>query len=168
MNGMISLFSRTCLLAALFVKFAAAQAADAMYQCVDEQGHRTFSNVKLSDPRIKCTTMDLGPATTVPSVPAARPGARTPSPPGFPRVGENAQRERDNDRRRILESELSSEQKNLEQARKDLAEQEAIRLGDERNYQRVLDRLEPYKNKVALHERNIEAIERELAKLGQP
>ena len=31
--------------------------------------------------------------------------------------------------------------------------------------QRVLERLEPFKNKVALHERNIEAIQKELAKL---
>ena len=75
------------------------------------------------------------------------------------------QKERDNDRRRILESELAAEQKNLEQARKDLAEQEAVRSGDERNYQRVLERLEPFKNKVALHERNIEAIQKELGKL---
>ena len=37
--------------------------------------------------------------------------------------------------------------------------------GDERNYQRVLERLEPFMNKVALHERNIEAIQKELAKL---
>ena len=48
---------------------------------------------------------------------------------------------------------------------KDLAEQEAVRSGDERNYQRVLERLEPFKNKVALHERNIEAIQKELAKV---
>jgi hypothetical protein len=158
MDGMMNSFSRICLAAALLAEFAAAQAADVMYQCVDEQGHRTFSNVKLSDKSIKCTTMDLGPATTVPpvpTVPAVRP--RPPSPP----VGED-------DRRHILEGELSNERQNLEQAKKDLAEQESIRSGDERNYQKVLDRLEPYKNKVALHERNIEALERELARLGRP
>ena len=93
--------------------------------------------------------MDLGPAT---SVPAPKPAAKVPSPASFPKVGENAQKERDTDRRRILESELDSEQKNLEQAKKDLAEQEGVRSGDERNYQRVLERLEPFKNKVALHE----------------
>ena len=97
--------------------------------------------------------------------PSGSAGSGAPSPAGFPKVGETAQKERDNDRRRILENELEAEKRNLEQARKDLAEQEAIRTGDERNYQRVLDRLEPYKNKVALHERNIEAIEKELAKL---
>lgn len=137
--------------------------ADVMYQCVDEQGHKTFSNVKLSEKGVRCTAMDLGPATSAPA--AKPPAAKAPSPAGFPKVGDNDQKARDNDRRRILESELAAEQKNLEQAKKDLADQEAIRTGDERNYQRVLDRLEPYKNKVALHERNIEAIEKELAKL---
>ena len=79
------------------------------------------------------------------------------------------QRQRDKDRRRILEKELSSEEKLLDQARKELAEQEAVRLGSERNYQRVLDRLEPYKKKVKLHEDNIASLKREMAsaKIGR-
>ena len=84
---------------------------------------------------------------------------------GGRKVGENDQKARDTDRRRILENELAAEQQNLESAKKELAAQEAVRTGDERNYQRVLDRLEPFKNKVALHERNIEAIQKELDKL---
>ena len=142
---------------------ATATQADVMYQCIDEQGHKTFSNVKLTARGAKCTAMDLGPATTMP--PPPKPAAKTPSPASFPKVGENDQKARDTDRRRILEGELAAEQKNLEQAKKELAEQEAVRSGDERNYQRVLERLEPFKNKVALHERNIDAIQRELAKL---
>ena len=137
--------------------------SNVMYQCVDEQGHKTFSNVPPSK-GAKCTKMDLGPSTP-PSSSSAGTGARTPSPASFPKVEGDAQRARDNDRRRILESELEAEQKNLEGAKRDLAEQEATRLGNERNYQRVLDRLEPYKNKVASHERNVEAIQRELAKV---
>ena len=154
-------FGRLLFSGVLFASIAAAQ-ADVMYQCLDAYGHKTFSNVRLSSPGAKCTAMDLGTVTTVPP---AKPAAKAPSPATFPKVGENVQKERDNDRRRILESELAAEQKNLEQARKDLAEQEAVRSGDERNYQRVLERLEPFKNKVALHERNIEAIQKELGKL---
>ena len=60
---------------------------------------------------------------------------------------------------------MSAEQSNLQQAKRALAEQEAVREGGERNYQRVLDRLQPYKDKVALHERNIEAIQSELSRL---
>lgn len=40
-----------------------------------------------------------------------------------------------------------------------------MRSGDERNYQRVLDRLQPFKDKAALHERNIEAIRKEISNL---
>lgn len=146
---------------ALLAAGASMARAEAMYQCVDAEGHKTFSNVKSVDKAAKCTTMDLGPANTAP---AARPAPRPSTPAGFPKVEENTQRERDTDRRRILEGELAAEQKNLDQAKQDLAAQESVRNGDERNYQRVLDRLEPFKNKVALHERNIEAIEKELAK----
>ena len=146
----------------LFAMTVTTVRADVMYQCVDEDGHKTFSNVKPSGKGVKCTAMDLAPST---SVPAPKPAAKVPTPANFPKVGENAQKERDNDRRRILEGELAAEQKNLEQAKKDLAEQEAVRSGDERNYQRLLERLEPFKNKVALHERNIEAIQKEIAKL---
>jgi len=64
-----------------------------------------------------------------------------------------------------LEQELASEEKLLAQARKDLAEQESIRLGSEFNYQRVLNRLEPYKKNVALHENNVANLKRELASI---
>jgi hypothetical protein len=60
---------------------------------------------------------------------------------------------------------LAAEQRSLEGAQKLFAEQEAVRYGDERNYQRVLDRLQPFKDKVQLHERNIEALKREIGNL---
>jgi hypothetical protein len=76
-------------------------------------------------------------------------------------VQEDTQKARDGDRRHILEQELSGEQRSLDQARKDLAEQEAVRPGaaDSR------DRVAPYKDRVAQHERNIQAIQKELANL---
>ena len=57
----------------------------------------------------------------------------------------------------------SNEQKLLAEAREALKAQESVRLGSERNYQRVLDRLEPYKKKVKLHEENVNSLRRELA-----
>ena len=56
-------------------------------------------------------------------------------------MSENTQKSRDGDRRRILEQELSNEQRSLEQAKRTLAEQETVRNGDEKNYQKVIDRL---------------------------
>jgi hypothetical protein len=131
-----------------------------VYKCVDEDGHVTYTNSKPS-PKAKCTTLSRD--QRVSTVPGR--AASTPSPAGFPKVDGDTQKARDSDRRKILEQELAAEQKNLEQAKKDLAEQEAIRTGDERNYQRVLDRLQPYKDKVALHERNIEALKKEIGNL---
>ena len=162
---------------------------EVMYQCVDESGHKSFSNLRPSGKGVKCTAMDLGPSTTVPASKAA-PAARTPTPASFPKVGDATQKSRDADRRRILEGELSAEQRNLEQARKELAAQEETILPEERfgpqqrcvagkdgkqtcttvgsggvNGGKIEERLQPYKDKVALHERNVEAIQKELAKL---
>ena len=152
----------------LCVLATASVEADVMYQCVDDSGHKTFSNIKASTKGAKCTPMDLGPATSVPSPKAA---ARTPTPSSFPKVDDDSQKARDTDRRRILEGELSAEQKNLEQARKDLTEQEGKVLPEERIAGggiaggKVQERVQPFKDKVALHERNIEAIQKELSKL---
>jgi hypothetical protein len=131
-----------------------------VYKCVDEDGHVTYTNTKPS-PKAKCTALSRD--QRVSTVPGR--AANTPSPAGFPKVSGDAQKARDNDRRTILEQELVTEQKNLDQARKELAEQEAVRTGDERNYQRVLDRLQPFKDKVSLHERNLEALKKEIGNL---
>ena len=135
-----------------------------IYKCIGEGGSVTYSNVT----KRGCTRLNLDPLPAA-SSPAASSsskstaGASTPA--SFPKVGEDAQKARDNDRRRILEGELAAEQQNLEQAREALAAQEAIRNGNERNYQKVLDRLQPFKDKVALHERNIESIQAELMRV---
>lgn len=131
-----------------------------VFKCVDEDGHVTYTNTKPS-PKAKCTTLSRD--QRVSTVPGRATNA--PSPASFPKVDGDTQKARDNDRRKILEQELATEQKSLEQAKKDLSEQETIRTGDERNYQRVLDRLQPFKDKVALHERNIEALKKEIGNL---
>ncbi len=157
------------LLAGLFLlgsTLVATPAWSQIYRCVDTDGRVTYSNVGSSK---GCKRMELEPASTIPA--PARTTSRTPgaaartSPADFPKVNEETQKSRDNDRKTILQQELAREQASLEQAKKELAEQEAIRTGDERNYQRVLDRLQPYKDKVAQHERNIQAINKEIANL---
>ena len=71
----------------------------------------------------------------------------------------------DLDRRKILEEELESEQKRLSEARQKLAEQQNIRNGDEKNFQRVLDRLKPFTETVEQHEKNVEQLRREIANI---
>ncbi len=158
---------------ALLVLAALPAQADVMYQCVDESGHKSFSNIKSAAKGDKCTSIDYGSSSPAPA-PAAKAAVKTPTPSTFPRVDDNTQKARDTDRRRILDSELTAEQRNLEQARKDLAEQEGIILPNERmQYKggagisggKVEERIQPFRDKVALHERNIEAIQKEIAKL---
>jgi hypothetical protein len=128
-----------------------------IWECVDESGNKRFTNIR-SEAK-GCRMLHVSPPNTVP---ATKPQARA-TPPGFPRVDGETQKQRDIDRRKILEQELANEQKLLEQARNELAVQDSMRLGSERNYQRVLDRLEPYQRKVKLHEDNIANLRRELA-----
>ena len=40
-----------------------------------------------------------------------------------------------------------------------------MRYGDERNYARVLERLQKYKDAVELHQKNVESLRRELLNL---
>ena len=147
--------------------------AQSIYKCTDASGATVITNSNSSK---NCKLVSSGPDNTVaapkvaapvssspvPSRPAA---AANPTPAGFPRVSENTQKSRDGDRRRILEQELSNEQRSLEQAKRTLAEQETVRNGDEKNYQKVIDRLQGYKDSVAQHERNIQAIQKELSNL---
>ena len=138
-----------------------------IFECVDESGNKRFTNIRAEAKG--CRQLNVGPVNSVPP-PAtgkapAKGAAATPTPAGFPRVDQQTQQSRDSERRRILEQEMANEQKLLDAAKKELAEQEAVRLGSERNYQRVLDRLEPYQRKVKLHEDNIANLRKELTNL---
>ncbi len=130
--------------------------AQTIYKCTDTNGSTTYSSSRLDK---NCKVISSGPENSLPA-PKAKPAgaAANPSPSGFPRVAEDAQKARDGDRRHILEQELAGEQRNLEQARKELAEQEAAKGGPS-------DRSAPYRDRVGQHERNIQAIQKELGSL---
>ena len=91
------------------------------------------------------------------------PKAARPRPRNFPRESSAERAAGKGRQREILQQELASEEAALAQARQALAEQESVRSGDERNYARVEERLKPFKDSVASHEKNIEALRRELA-----
>lgn len=156
---------------ALALPFVASADHHILYECVDQDGAKQFTNITPKN-KSACKVLHVAPLNTVPAQPAspalpkaAAKAAPAPSPANFPRVDRETQQTRDNQRRRILEQELTNEQKLLEQAKKDLAEQESVRLGTERNYQKVLDRLEPYQKKVRQHEDNIASLRKELANM---
>jgi hypothetical protein len=141
---------------AVILVLAVVHAKADIYKKVDEDGRVTYSNV----PSKGAQKLNLEPLNTVPS---SKPSTQ---PPGnFPKVDAETQKSRDNVRRQILENELAQEMTQLEDAKKALAEGEATRLGSERNYQRYLDRVQPLKDAVAEHQKNIDALKEELAGL---
>jgi hypothetical protein len=123
--------------------FAACPLARAdVYKCVDDDGHVTYTNTKPS-PKAKCTALSRDQrVSTVPGRATAAPSPGPASPRSMATRKGARQRPAQDTRTG------TGEQKNLEQAGRNLAEQEAVRTGDERNYQRVLERLQPYKDKV--------------------
>ena len=145
------------ILLALIVPMSLSASADTLYKCRDASGAVLYTNQKGT--ARKCTVLSADQPIT--SVPAPRQAARNATPGDFPRVDGDTQRGRDGDRRKILEQELATEQLNLAKARKSLPDGEAKRQSDEKSYQKY----QSLKDDLALHERNIEALKRELANL---
>jgi septal ring factor EnvC (AmiA/AmiB activator) len=131
-----------------------AHAQGEIYKCPDPTGRPTYTNVKRDTAGKNCTTVSRE-VSVVPAIPVARP-LQAKAGPTLSR-GEN--------RRKILQNELESEQKLLSDAKQKLVQQEGTRNGDERNYVRVQERLKPYQDTVELHEKNIEQLQRELGNL---
>ena len=142
----------------------AQQGTGTVWRCLEQDGRAHYTNIKKETDGKQCTVVTREVSVvSAPQQPQRT--AATPTPANFPRVDKETQRSRDDGRRRILEDELSTEEKGLSEAKVKLAEQESIRNGDEKNYQRVLDRLRPYQDAVDRHERNVAALKREISGL---
>jgi hypothetical protein len=157
---MMTLLPRVGLLLCLggIVLPSAAQAQ--IYRCESSDGTPLFQN----SPGKNCKAMDLPSLTTVPAVrtPSSRATTANATPSDFPRVDAAAQRSRDSDRKRILQDELAREKTRLEEIRKEYNGGEPERLGNERNYQKYLDRVERLKDDITRSESNVASLRREL------
>jgi len=91
------------------------------------------------------------------------PAARSSSDGG--RVDPSQQRSRDNERRRVLETELREAEERLATTQREYAGGNAERRADERNYQRYLDRMAELKASIARQESDVAALKREISKL---
>jgi septal ring factor EnvC (AmiA/AmiB activator) len=149
------------LLALLVLSLAATSAPAETCKYIDNDGGIIYSNVPIKRARkVTCFQPAAPPPESISTRAAPATGTND---AGRPRVEPSTQRKRDDDRRKILEDELAREQKGLDEARRTLAEQQAERSGDERNYSRVQERLKPFQEAVATHEKNIASIKQELA-----
>ena len=81
------------------------------------------------------------------------------------RVDPAQQRSRDSERRRVLETELRESEERLATTQREYAGGNAERRGDERNYQRYLDRMAELKASISRQENDIQALKREISKL---
>jgi hypothetical protein len=147
-------------LATLIVLFASHGAHAEIYKHIDEEGHVTYSNVPMKG----ATRLNLEPASPGGKGTASGKSGRassTPTPADFPRVEKAEQKQRDDKRRQILEEELLTERKALEEAQKTLAENEAA-LRKSRNVAAMDEKLKKLHADVSTHERNVELLEKEL------
>ena len=157
------------LLAPLLMLLAAGARADSVvYRC---PGPPVLYTDALSVQEAKekgCRTIESAPVTVIQ-------GRTRPPPPASAAAGKATdgridpatQRARDSDARRILSDELKREEDKLAGLKKDFNNGEPERRGDERNYQKYLDRVAEMKAAIQRKESDIAAIRRELAKLPQ-
>lgn len=142
---------KTFLLAFLLLPLAAT--ANTLYKCTDDSGLVLFTNQKTKNKN--CVVLSQqAPAPTTGGGTKAKASA-TPTPGDFPRVSGNEQKARDSDRRAILEKELANELQNADKAKKALFD-----AGNQ-----PAEKLQPLRDTVALHERNVESLKKELGNL---
>jgi len=155
-----ALFALAFGLAAAGVVWAQSTQLETLWNCKDSNGRTTLTNQKSDTTGKDCRIVQQDRVTVVPAT-------RTKSPAGFPRETPADRASSKAKQRDTIEKELTQEEAMLSDARKKLAEQEAIRTGDEKNYARVLERLRPYRDTVEVHEKNVEALKRELTNLSR-
>lgn len=139
----------------------------------DADGRIIYTNIPLKGAKkLSCFGLDGGARNAK----SSRAGQPTPS--NFPRVDADTQKQRDETRRKILEDELGTERRALEQAKKEYADGEAnpqtfqaTTVGKDGKPQTVTrrdvagfeEKMKKLQESVDLHEKNIEMLQKELA-----
>ena len=152
-------------IAATFGFAGSAPAADGsvMYRCPGNEYNNTLSPKDAKDKG--CKTIEGAPISVIQSI-KPRPPAASSGPAGS-KVDPAEQRARDSDARRILEAELKREEDRLATMKAEYNNGEPDRLGNEKNYQKYLDRVADLKSALGRKESDIAALKREIAKQPQ-
>jgi hypothetical protein len=154
------------LLIPALVLAAGATESNLIYKCEQPNGTVEYGNGSTVPTGCKRLDVTTTPVVTIPSpkVNAQKAGAGRGEarPAEFPKVDLAAQRSRDDDRKHVLESELKSQEDRLADLKREFNGGEPERRGDERNYQKYLDRVAQLKDDVARTEANIASLKREI------
>jgi hypothetical protein len=127
---------------------------------VDAEGNMHYTNVA-PEKGWKKLSCGVGDETR-----GDRSAKGSPTPAGFPKVDADTQRGRDGLRRKVLSDELDTEEKLLVEARTAYGDGAPPPLPDEqKDAQKYANRLAKLRQTVNLHEKNIEALRKELAAL---
>lgn len=147
--------------------FAVSAQAD-IYKRVDEEGHVTYSSTPLKGGK----KLHLEPLPTMLPPQQQQQQQQQKRTEGFPKVNAETQSRRDDARRKILEDELATEQKALEEARRKLQEAQdtpEVYKGANgqtfRNVAKYEENVSAAQEEVRNHEKNIEALKTELSNL---
>jgi hypothetical protein len=148
------------------ISAAPPETADAsvMYRCPGNDYKNTITAKEAE--KLGCRKIEGAPVTII-QMTKPRTGSAVPttSAASGAKVDPVAQRARDSDARRILEGELKSEEDRLATMQKDFNNGQPERQGDEKNYQRYLDRVEEMRAAIARKQSDIAALRREIQKL---
>jgi len=128
---------------------------------VDREGNLHYTNVapERGWKKLSCGVGGSGSS-------AERTARSAPSPSGFPKVDAGTQRGRDDLRRQVLTEELTTEEKLLVEARASYANGAPPPLAEEQtNAQKYAERIVKLRQAVNLHEKNVEALKKELSAL---
>ena len=144
----------------------AADATDAsvMYRCPGNDYKNTIS-AKEAD-KLGCRKIEGAPVTIM-QMTKPRPANAVPvtAAGSSAKIDPAAQRARDSDARRILEDELKTEEERLAAMQKDFNNGQPERQGDEKNYQKYLDRVNETKASIVRKQSDVAALRREIQKL---
>lgn len=161
------------LAAAGLLLVSGAQAQGTVYRCPGPPVLYTDALSAKEAQAKDCRSIEGTPITVLPAT-RAKPSAGATAAAGAGseargsndgRVDPNQQRSRDNERRRVLESELREAQDRLASLQREYAGGNAERRGDEHNYQKYLDRMAELKASIARQEVDVQALKREISKL---
>lgn len=139
-----------------------------IYKKVDANGHVTYSNMPIKGAE-KLNLEPLAPPSGNAGTGNREGRAKTATPTNFPRVDKQTQNQRDDKRKLILQDELETEKKALEDAKKAYAEGESVpevyRAANGKIFRNVVkfeEKMQRLQADVDTHEKNVQLLQKEL------